>query len=149
MVFTNTYTAARESDEIICPAVSAPAAQVSDRRCQNDPAAGSPTATLLRLTSYLALCPRSRSSSSTQPSETVTDGVHKPQGLVRHCFVNSRYWEFHVRGDLLSPVPFEYFIILPIKIVLRVLPKTPRSITDLPLPYFLPCTCPSKEPHAL
>lgn len=28
-----------------------------------------------------------------------------------------------------------------VKIVLRVLPKTPRGITDLPLPYFLLYMC--------
>jgi len=69
--------------------------------------------------------------------------VHKPQGPIRHCFLNSRYWEFRVHGALPSPIPFCYSFLSPAEIVLRVLPRTPRGITDLPLPFFLPYTCPS------
>ena len=121
----------------------------SDYIERNDPSAGSPTETLLRLTSYLAQCARSRSSSSTAPSETVTDGVNKPQGQIRHGFLNHRYWEFRVRGNLPSPVPQHHFFIFNMLIVLRVLPKAPRGITDLPLPYFLLFMSPSKRASRL
>jgi hypothetical protein len=63
----------------------------SEGDIRNDPAAGSPTATLLRLTSYLIQFIQSRNSSSSEPSEIVTDGVYKLQGhihnaLMKHCY---------------------------------------------------------------
>ena len=64
---------------------------ISESNSVNDPAAGSPTATLLRLTSYLIQFIQSRNSSSSEPSEIVTDGVYKLQGhihnvLMKHCY---------------------------------------------------------------
>ncbi|KAI5176500.1 hypothetical protein NEFER02_2239, partial [Nematocida sp. LUAm2] len=59
------------------------------RKTTTDPAAGSPTATLLRLTSYLAAETRSLHPSSLQPSEIVTGGVYKLQGHI-HCGLLSR-----------------------------------------------------------
>lgn len=57
----------------------------------NDPAAGSPTATLLRLTSYLLFIIQSLDSSSRKTSEIVTGGVYKLQGLIQYPLLIHTY----------------------------------------------------------
>lgn len=60
-------------------------------QCRNDPAAGSPTATLLRLTSYLVRAIRDSRPSSPRPSEIVTGGVYKLQGHIHRGLMSRRY----------------------------------------------------------
>ena len=57
----------------------------------NDPAAGSPTATLLRLTSYPGAEARGSPLSPRRPSEIVTGGVYKLQGHIHRGLVSRRY----------------------------------------------------------
>ena len=57
----------------------------------NDPAAGSPTATLLRLTSYPAAEARRSPPSPRLPSEIVTGGVYKLQGRIHRGLLSRGY----------------------------------------------------------
>ena len=71
----------------------------------NDPAAGSPTATLLRLTSYLLFIIQSLDSSSWKTSEIVTDGVYKLQGLIQYALMIHTYWEFLFHNGITTVNP--------------------------------------------
>jgi len=61
------------------------------KKIGSDPAAGSPTATLLRLTSYPAAEARGSHPSPQEPSETATGGVYKLQGPIRRGQVRRPY----------------------------------------------------------
>jgi hypothetical protein len=98
----------------------------------NDPAAGSPTATLLRLASYPAAEARRSPSSPRLPSETVTGGVYKLQGRIHRGLLSRRYWGFLVRGAVAraGPSPRDHAV-QRARTVLRVRPRPSEGITDL------------------
>lgn len=131
---------------------------------KNDPAAGSPTATLLRL--LLPLLIKYRLSFRPrpvqqpvfrQPSETTTGGVYKWQGRNRHSLMSCAYETFLVARPIIAILGPNRVYVIPVvprsfgssgspcngnlvltDIVVRVSPRTLRSITDLLLPKISP-----------
>jgi hypothetical protein len=135
---------------------------------KNDPAAGSPTATLLRLllpllkkyrwTSRQTKRPISPTTCIAPSSETTTGGVYKWQGRNRHSLMSCAYETFLVARPIIAILGPKWVDVIPVippsfetsgsdqmvgilvltDIVVRVSPRTLRSITDLLLPKISP-----------